>query len=239
VVGKRLGHEREGSHDTDKVPDNVRGVKKKAAQNPVPDRPWQEQGFALKRLRRAKGLDQASIAKNLGVRRATISDWERGVQIPRGAYIQALAAILCVEPAAFNPVPAPAAGSGPGDGIPIIGAVAAGDPTKHDLRFTREDGGMVRVTPGTFGLRVYGDSMAPVALDGQVVVCDEQGPLPGDLVVACLKAGGAMFRRYTIATRAGTLVFDAVNLAQGGPVELDPEDIESCHRVVGVRFITD
>lgn len=41
-------------------------------------------GMGLKKLRQRSGLTQEQLAEKLGVRRASISDWERGTKPPTG-----------------------------------------------------------------------------------------------------------------------------------------------------------
>lgn len=95
--------------------------------------------------------------------------------------------------------------------LPIIGTVAAGDPYTPHLKIAPTSDEFVRNHEGTFALRVIGDSMAPVALDGQVLICDGVHPVAGDLVVCCLQARGAVFRRFAVLTQADTITLEAVN----------------------------
>ena len=81
--------------------------------------------------------------------------------------------------------------------------------------------------------------MAPVALDGQVVICDDIPPVDNDLVVCCLTGRGAIFRRFGLVTQAGTITLHTVNPAHGGEKEFARDQIESIHRVIGVRFIVE
>lgn len=47
-------------------------------------------GGRVLRLRRRAGLSQAALARRLGVRQQTVSEWERGRYAPRGASLTVL-----------------------------------------------------------------------------------------------------------------------------------------------------
>ncbi len=47
-------------------------------------------GARVRRLRRRAGLSQAALARRLGVRQQTVSEWERGRYAPRGASLTVL-----------------------------------------------------------------------------------------------------------------------------------------------------
>ncbi len=47
-------------------------------------------GQRVRRLRRRAGLSQAALARRLGVRQQTVSEWERGRYAPRGASLTVL-----------------------------------------------------------------------------------------------------------------------------------------------------
>ncbi|MFV0307598.1 MAG: helix-turn-helix transcriptional regulator [Desertimonas sp.] len=53
----------------------------------------------LRRARRAAGLNQADLARQVGVKQASVSDWERGRRSPRPTRIKKIAAVLGIDPA--------------------------------------------------------------------------------------------------------------------------------------------
>ncbi len=67
----------------------------------------------VRRLRRYLGLSQAELARELGVRQQTVSDWETARYRPRGASARLLT--LVAERAGF-PYRASSADEGEGDG---------------------------------------------------------------------------------------------------------------------------
>ena len=71
-------------------------------------------GANLRRLRRRRGLNQASLAATLGRDRSTVSRWESGDRLPSLASLVALGRVLGCEPAALM------AGADPESGPPPV-----------------------------------------------------------------------------------------------------------------------
>jgi len=61
-------------------------------------------------LRRSLGLTQSAFARELGVRQQTVSEWETGQYLPRGASLRVLT-ILAEQRAPYDASP-PAGGDG-------------------------------------------------------------------------------------------------------------------------------
>ena len=76
---------------------------------PAP-RQWTAESIAL--LRDALGLSQAALARELGVRQQTVSEWETGRYAPRGASARLLT-IFAEQRSGYGASPADA---GPGSG---------------------------------------------------------------------------------------------------------------------------
>jgi putative transcriptional regulator len=51
----------------------------------------------VKEYRKSRGLSQHNLADKLGVRRATISDWENGIYFPTNENIKKMAQVFDVE----------------------------------------------------------------------------------------------------------------------------------------------
>ena len=64
--------------------------------------PWSASDIA--ELRRQLGLSQAAFARQLGVRQQTVSEWETGKYLPRGASARLLG-ILAEQPAVYDASP--------------------------------------------------------------------------------------------------------------------------------------
>ena len=52
----------------------------------------------LRRHRLAAGLDQADLAKRVGVSVSAVSRWEAGMDIPRGSRFKQIAKVLGIKP---------------------------------------------------------------------------------------------------------------------------------------------
>ncbi len=71
--------------------------------------PWTAEGVAA--LRARLGLSQAELARRLGMRQQTVSEWETGRYVPRGASATLLG-MLAEEAAVYDASP-PAGDEGP------------------------------------------------------------------------------------------------------------------------------
>jgi DNA-binding transcriptional regulator YiaG len=72
-------------------------------------RAWDADGIAA--LRSRLELSQAAFAERLGVRQQTVSEWETGRYLPRGASLRVLA-ILAEEVAPYDAAPPGEPGTG-------------------------------------------------------------------------------------------------------------------------------
>lgn len=61
-------------------------------------RPWD--AYRVRALRRSLGLSQQELARELGVRQQTVSEWETGRYRPRGASARLL--VIIAERAGFH-----------------------------------------------------------------------------------------------------------------------------------------
>jgi len=124
--------------------------------------------------------------------------------------------------------------------VPLLGTVGAGNPEDHgsDIEIDENATGAVRLPLGLMALRVIGDSMAPVAVDGNYVMCDTKDPEPPNLVVCKLDPTRALFRRLSLVTRADTFILEPINIAGGQrTLEKHRDELLEVYRVVGVCFI--
>lgn len=64
-------------------------------------------------LRHALGLTQSAFARELGVRQQTVSEWETGQYLPRGASLRVLS-IFAEQRAEYDASPPPSAGGDAG-----------------------------------------------------------------------------------------------------------------------------
>lgn len=80
--------------------------------SPMAEPAWDRRN--IRALRRHLGLSQAQLGRELGVRQATVSEWETGLYRPRGASARVLS--LIAERAQFRyGEQGPEEGEGPSD----------------------------------------------------------------------------------------------------------------------------
>lgn len=166
-------------------------------------------GARLRARREAVGLTQEKLARQCGVSRAAVAQWEAGVTRPGLDNLVRAAKALDVwlswltagdQSLPDGPSPFPAAAR---RRVPVIDYVRAGlwdavaDPYAPG-------GGMddiatdLDLSPKAFALVVRGESMDPEFRDGDKIIIDpEVAPQPGDFVVAKLERDDeATFKKY-------------------------------------------
>jgi DNA-binding transcriptional regulator YiaG len=62
-------------------------------------------GVRVRRLREQLALSQQAFARELGVRQQTVSDWETGAYLPRGASVRVLSIVAERAGFAYGTVP--------------------------------------------------------------------------------------------------------------------------------------
>lgn len=170
--------------------------------------------------RTALNLSKTALAKTIGVSDVSVGKWESGLNQPKGRYLNDLAAALGVTVdwllAGSGDTPAPLVEQHipgyhnvepavmlPGKRIPILSYVQAGNWREMCEQASNFDGNVEFVTasseigPYGFGLWLRGDSMVPLFKEGDLIIVDpDEGPQPGDYVVAKNGSDGATFKKY-------------------------------------------
>lgn len=130
--------------------------------------------LSLKRLRKASGHTQQSLADVMGVEQPTVQRWESGKREPSLKQLVDLAEILGVEPGRLL---GDTSATPLGPRLFVKGTVAAGVwreamelPEVEWITFTGRAGIEVP-TDYRFGLRVEGDSMDQVYPEGTILEC--------------------------------------------------------------------
>ncbi|WP_017892516.1 LexA family transcriptional regulator [Serratia sp. S4] len=188
-------------------------------------------GQRLKRLRKAKKLTQAQVAKALKVSDVTIGYWERDLNEPGGKSLTGLARyfgvaeeyLLYGKTDVSNVTPATLGSTR----VPLISYVQAGVWTAEsdarslegniDYLLTEQT-----LSSGTFALKIKGKSMEPEFKEGDLIIVDpELNPLPGDYVVAKNGEHEATFKKYRArgVTQDGQDVFELVPLNPDYPTK--------------------
>jgi len=98
-----------------------------------------------------------------------------------------------------------------------------------------EPSGEIEMPPDLHGVEISGDSMIPVALEGQHVLCTRQPLRDGDLAVIEATEEQILFKR--IHWEGNLLACDSVSPAPGFPSRrLKRGEIRHMYRVCGVMF---
>lgn len=157
----------------------------------------------IKTLREINNLTQEELGKIAGVSFQAVSSWERGEREPRMGAIERMAKHFklrksdiiegtCFAQARDIPVP---------DNIfplrrrmiPVLGNVAAGEPIWAEEEYDEfvDDNGTAEAD---FALRVKGDSMAPLILDGDFVYIKKQEDVRDGQIAAVLTDDSATLK---------------------------------------------
>lgn len=187
----------------------------------------------IKSRRLKRGMTQEELAKNVGVSRVSISQWERGDTSPKGENFYKLAKSLLASPEWLID------GSGSPDKyqfqnvttgkienqqIPVLSYVQAGSfapcASKVDEGVYEYVHAATDVSSSTFAVWVKGNSMEPDFSDGDLIIIDPDiTPLPGDFVIAKNGDEEATFKKYRPRgyKKDGSEIFELVPLNEDYP----------------------
>ncbi len=202
-------------------------------------------GNKIKNLRLAKKLTLEDVARAVGVGRSTVLKWETGtIANMRGDKIASLAAVLEVSPhelmgwdgEKFCPAPVI---SEENVSFPVVGDIAAG---YDHLALDDWDGDVIelpaaylktRPKEDFFVLRVRGESMYPMYLDGDLVLILKQDTVDysGQIAAVIYDDELATLKRVEY-TGKGDVRLVAVN-PNVPPIKLEGERLDHC-RIMGV-----
>lgn len=178
----------------------------------------------IRERRKKHGFSQDGLAKQLGVTKGTISQWEQGRTTPSGENLYNLARVLGVsarwvleggdsDSDAANVEPSVEPVSLRTKLVPEISWVAAG--AWSEVCHVESDPDALNWYPcpvtasdSTFVLRVVGESMAPEYPPGRIIFVDpEREARSGDDVVASMvETNEATFKRYIEEPGSGKLL---------------------------------
>lgn len=157
-------------------------------------------GERIKRLRQAKGITQEELAKVVGLQRAAIAKYEIGiVENMKQTTIKKIADYLNVKPSYLMCLEDKTDELGnPVKEVPILGVVKAG----YDYLAQENWIGTVDIdkklaeTGDFFALKIHGDSMFPVFVEGDTIVVKKQDDFEnGDIVVALINGDEATVKK--------------------------------------------
>ena len=164
-------------------------------------------GLQLKKLRKAKGLNQDELAQILGVRKTTISNYETGYSHPSSTTLMQIADFFEVDFGVFMPPKNPINPEAPRmqepnpfeeTEIPVYASVTietlANAQPLYSLKYPKHLLG----EGNFFALQITGDRMARALLtDGSIAIVREQNLVDdGDIVAVSIDASPAMIGRF-------------------------------------------
>ena len=197
-------------------------------------------GERVRALRLAKGMTQGDLGKRTGIGISAISRVEANELNLSAAHLRNLARALGTTMEYLL-------GGDPESGLPKQRVVdvaipvevrAAGDPrARVDWEEPLVDEPAIRFSGELRAAKIVGDSMAPLAYDGQYAIYSLTEPVrDGDLVIAALPSVRAqVFKRYR-KPREGWAILESVNWSNEALL-YDENSLEGrMFKVLGVRF---
>ena len=166
-------------------------------------------GGLFKQLRKEKHLTQKEVADTLGITHATVSNWERGLNLPETPMAKKVAELYGVTVDELlkgeRSEPIKEIEYVPSDRtkkfirVPVLGRIPAGIPIEaiEDIE-DWEDYPVSDTIRGRqyFGLKVAGDSMEPEYRDGDVLIIQQQDTCnSGDDCAVMVNGDDATFKR--------------------------------------------
>ena len=137
-----------------------------------------------------KGMKPSDVAKATGVSTSTLSAWKKGQYSPKQEKLKLIADYLDIDlPWLMGLTDNRTQKSAVTEvRIPVLGQVRAGDCTiyaQEDVIDTIEISASLAKTGEFFGLKIKGDSMSPILLNGDIVIVRRQQTADtGDIVIA-------------------------------------------------------
>lgn len=148
----------------------------------------------LRNIMNVNGKTQVDLIKDLGITRSAISTWVNGTRLPRMDKVDMLAKYFNCKRSDLIEEPkeeAPAPPARKGVTIKVLGRVAAGIPIDaiEDIIDEEEIPEEMARTGEYFGLKIKGDSMSPMIIDGDIVIVRKQEDADTDDIVIAIVNG--------------------------------------------------
>ena len=148
-------------------------------------------GDNIRFLRKQAGYSQQQLAMKLGIKQASVSNWEAGKTLPDTKYLSKLMDIFNVQmDYLFSDEPRRDLDSIRviRNAVPILGSIACGQKITPD---TEPDGyaDLPEGISADFALRCKGDSMTPTLIDGDIVLIRSQPEVENGQIAAVNIAG--------------------------------------------------
>ena len=167
-------------------------------------------GDNIRFLRKQAGYSQQQLAMKLGIKQASVSNWEAGKTLPDMKYLSKLMDIFNVPmDYLFSDEPRRDLDSIRviRNAVPILGSIACGQKITPD---TEPDGyaDLPEGISADFALRCKGDSMTPTLIDGDIVLIRSQPEVENGQIAAVNINGETTLKRVYFRTDGVHLIAD-------------------------------
>ena len=167
-------------------------------------------GDNIRFLRKQAGYSQQQLAMKLGIKQASVSNWEAGKTLPDMKYLSKLMDIFNVQmDYLFSDEPRRDLDSIRviRNAVPILGSIACGQKITPD---TEPDGyaDLPEGISADFALRCKGDSMTPTLIDGDIVLIRSQPEVENGQIAAVNINGETTLKRVYFRTDGVHLIAD-------------------------------
>ncbi len=162
----------------------------------------------LREARKAKGLTQKQVAETIGLSQGSYSTWENGHTKIDARSLHRLAEIFDVTSDYLLGIESNYK-TKPFIRVPVVGMVAAGYPhfADEEILDFEEVSPELAARGELFGLRVTGQSMEPMIMDGDIAIVRRQDDAEnGDTVVAKVNGDEATVKKLRRSSDMLTLV---------------------------------
>ncbi len=152
----------------------------------------------INRYLNSLGKSQLDLAIHMGVSQATVSNWCKGVKMPRMDKIDRICEYLHCYRSDLIEKNSSASSLKKGVTINVLGRVAAGIPIEaiENIIDTEEIDENLARTGDFFGLQIHGDSMEPKISEGDVVIVRKQEDAEnGQIIIATVNGTDATCKR--------------------------------------------
>lgn len=188
----------------------------------------------ITRLLERHNKTQLELAEYMHVSQATVSNWCKGLKMPRMSKVDMICSFFSIERSDLMEESDHSPRPSRGIVIPVLGRVAAGIPIEAitDIIDTEEITEEMARTGEFFGLRIKGDSMVPGICDGDTVIIRQQDDAEsGETVIATINGDDATCKRLMKYAEGIALISN--NTAYDPMFFSNQEIVEKPVRIIG------